>query len=57
MAYLDSAGNVDPTAGAIVRDWANFHRAQQMLQGSIVRLAAPATALPAGGEKASKGTH
>jgi hypothetical protein len=56
MAYLDSNGNVDPTAGKVVEQWAEFHRTQNALpvtiRGAVV---APVTSLPAGGEKASRG--
>lgn len=52
MAYLDSAGNV---ADLTVRNWQEFHRIQAVIP--TVKLTAPATALPAGAEKASKGTH
>ena len=59
MAYLDSAGNVnysDPTQGIVGAQWQAFHRQQTALAGSSkVSPASPASALPAGAEKAAKG--
>jgi hypothetical protein len=52
MAYLDANGNVSDLT---VQNWQQFHRQQVVIP--TVKIAAPATALPAGAEKASKGTH
>jgi len=53
MAYLDSAGNVSDLT---VQQWQYFHRQQVMLP-QAVHPVTPSVALPAGAEKASKGTH
>lgn len=53
MAYLDSAGNVSDLT---VQNWVFFHRVQQVVAKAVAS-APPATNLPAGAEKASKGTH
>ena len=56
MAYLDSAGNVDPVAGRTVQQWTAFHATQAAITDNVARghVTAPVTALPAGAEKASK---
>lgn len=58
MAYLDTAGNVnytDPTQGQVGAQWQAFHRQQAALAPGKVAPAAPASALPSGGEKAARG--
>lgn len=59
MAYLDSAGNVDPTSQNLVDQWQRLERQRQALLAQGTRPAAmvPANAVPAGAEKACKGTH
>lgn len=59
MAYLDSAGNVDPSQQATVEQWQRFHRQQAALfhLGGNSKIAAPANSLIVGAEKASKGTN
>ena len=52
MAYLDSVGNVSDLT---VQFWQQFHRQQVVIP--TIKVNAPGTALPAGAEKASKGTH
>lgn len=54
MAYLDSAGNVSDLT---VQNWQYFHRQQPALREAGITVPPPATSLPAGAEKASKGTH
>jgi hypothetical protein len=55
MAYLDSAGNVSDLT---VQNWQQFHRKQQIVPQAVsLANSIPSTALPAGAEKASKGTH
>jgi hypothetical protein len=51
LAYLDSQGNVSDLT---VQNWAYFHRMQTILPPTT-KATPPATALPAGAEKASKG--
>jgi len=56
MAYLDSAGNVDPVAGAAVQQWQAFHATQAAITDPSAKahVTVPATSLPAGAEKAAK---
>ena len=57
MAYLDSAGNVDPTAGPIVQQWTAFHATQNAVDTKTAAgLKPPASALPSGAEKAAHRT-
>lgn len=57
MAYLDSAGNVDPTAIVTTERWQHFHRQQAALVVKGITPTAPTVAVIAGSEKACKGTH
>ena len=55
MAYLDSAGNVDSTAGPTVDQWQRFHAMQNAVDATVKgNLKAPTVSLPSGAEKASK---
>ena len=59
MAYLDSAGNVDPSTQNLVDQWQRHERERVALfaEGTRPVSMAPATSLPSGAEKAVKGTH
>ena len=56
MAYLDSAGNVDPAAQATTIQWQAFERQQEAVSrtAAATKVAAPANAVIAGSEKACK---
>ena len=57
MAYLDSAGNVDPNSITTTRNWQEWERAQEAVSrpASGVKVAAPTSAVISGSEKACKG--
>jgi uncharacterized membrane protein len=55
MAYLDSAGNVDPASQATVELWQEFHRKQAALLHVKVTPVVPSAAIVSGAEKAGKG--
>jgi len=58
MAYLDPNGNVnftDPTQGQVGAQWQQFERQRQHLAAQHITMAAPASNLPSGAEKAERG--
>lgn len=59
MAYLDSAGNVDPTQVANVDQWVRFFASFDAMRTTVGNnsstLMKPAANLPAGAEKAIHG--
>jgi hypothetical protein len=59
MAYLDSAGNVDPATQNLVDQWQRLERQRAALFAEGTRPASmvPVSNCPAGAEKATKGTH
>jgi hypothetical protein len=59
VAYLDSAGNVDPSTQNLVDQWQRHERERAALFPAGVRPVSmvPTSGCPAGAEKATKGTH